>query len=281
MSKVVIIGSGFVGSTIAYTLQLKELADEIVLIDLNKDLVDGEIMDMSIGLPFYGKSKLINGCYMDCEEADIIVITAGVNRKVGQTRDDLLETNKNIINSIMNKMKYHYNNAFTIIVSNPVDKITSYVGSLGMIPKSKLAGTGCLLDTARYVIEISKYLNIDPNDIKCHCTGEHGSNPHISWNEIKIKGELIENYCKTNNIYFGNDIKDMINENVKTMGADIIKRKGKTHYGIAMSVAYLVNCLQNDYYTEMSLGNVMSDENCASEILLVGNYEIKKIDAVI
>lgn len=278
MSKAVIVGAGCVGSTIAYTLGIKQVVDEIILIDINSNLVKGEIMDISHGLEDMGYIDIKAGNYKDCEDADIIIVSAGLSRKEGQSREDLYDSNKEIFDKIFDEIKKYYNGGFTIIVSNPVDKLTSYVASKNIIPINKLCGTGCLLDTSRWIFALSQYFKVNINEIEAYSIGKHGDNQDLVWENLKIKGKSIGQYCSENNIEFNEIIKQKLSYSIKNMGADIIKNKGRSQYGIAIAITYLVNKLKNKDFTFISLGNLLSGKECNSSIIKVGNFKIEKID---
>lgn len=277
MSKVVIIGSGYVGSTIAYTMILQNTMDEVVLIDINTSLVDGEVMDISHGIYLFGNSRIRAGNYSECANAEIIIITAGINRKTGQTRDELMETNQLIMKDILNKIKKFYNNCFILVVSNPVDQLTEYASQLDFIRKNKICGTGCMLDTSRWISELSKYLKIEINRIRAYAVGKHGSSQSLLWEDVKVDNILIDDYCKKNNIEWNDSIKETLHNTVTSMGSDIIFRKGKTQFGISMIVTYIVECLKKECYTTMSVGNVLQSNVCRSSLVRVGNFEVISI----
>lgn len=277
MSKVVIIGCGFVGATIAYTMVLKNLMDTTVIIDINEELAMGEASDIAHGLAMLGVSQIRSGKYEDCRDADLIIITAGVNRKVGQTRDDLLEINEGIISSVLDNIALYYNGCFVLIVSNPVDQLTSYAYKKGFIKKNKIGGTGCLLDTSRWISELSKYLHVDINRIHAYAVGKHGSEQDLLWDYTQIDGLDIKRFCDKNNIIWNDGIKNQIHQKVTGMGAEIIRKKGRTQFGIAAAVACFVSCLVKTEYTIMSVGNVLNMNQCKSNIVKVGNYEITDV----
>lgn len=262
------------GSTIAYTMVIKNLMDTIVLIDINEELALGEESDIAHGLSTLGMSQIRTGEYEDCCDADLIIITAGINRKVGQTRDDLLEINEGIISSVLDNICLYYNGCFVLIVSNPVDQLTSYSFQKGFIAKNKICGTGCLLDTSRWISELSKYLKVDISRIHTHAVGKHGSAQDLLWEYTQIDDLDIKNFCENNNIDWDEDIKNHIHRKVTGMGAEIIRRKGRTQFGIAAAVAYFVSCLIKPEYTVMSVGNVLNTNECKSSVVKVGNYEI-------
>lgn len=277
MSKVVIVGSGFVGSSIAFATVIRNVVDEVILIDCNKELAYGEVMDISHGIGNFSTTEIRIGDYEDCRDCDIIVVTAGTNRKVGQTRDDLFENNKKIMDSVMNSIKPYYNNSFVLIVSNPVDHLTEYVAEKGFISMNKLCSSGCWLDTSRWISELSNYLKVSIDRIEAYSLGKHGSSQYLLWEKAFVDGIHIDEFCKKNDITWNEDVKQELYRKVTVMGEEIIARKGKTQFGIATSVSHLIECLKNPEYTVVSVGNMFDSEECLSSLVKMGNYEIKSI----
>lgn len=276
--KIVIIGSGFVGAAIGYALTYIKSVSEIVFIDKRIEAVQGETMDIAHGISSMSTAIVREGDYSDCVDSDIIIITAGMNRKVGQTRMDLLEQNKRIMDDIMDELKNVYKDSFVIIVSNPVDALTEDVINKGIIPEEKICGTGCMLDTSRWISEIANYLKISTSRITAYSVGKHGTEPQMLWEMAKVDDEPIEEYCKKNEIPWDEEVKGQLQKRVTEMGAEIIQRKGKTQYGIATVVAYLVECLLKDEETLVTVGTTLGvSDNCvSSRLVYMGNKKIWK-----
>ena len=274
--KVVIIGSGFVGAAIGYALTYIKSVSEIVFIDKRIEAVQGETMDISHGISSISTAVVREGNYADCTDSDVIIITAGMNRKVGQTRMDLLEHNKKIMDDIMDELKNVYKDSFVIIVSNPVDALTEEVIRKRIIPEEKICGTGCMLDTSRWISEIAKYLKVNTSRITAYSIGKHGTEPRMLWEMAKVDEEPIEEYCKKNEIFWNEDVKVRLQKKVTEMGAEIIRRKGKTQYGIATVVGYLVDCLLKDNKTLVSVGTILgtNDKSVSSRLVYMGNRRI-------
>jgi len=278
MNKVTIIGSGCVGATIGYALSFYPQIDEIALVDVKKELSQGEAMDIFSGSCCIGNGKIKAGSYEDCSDSDILILTAGINRKPGQTRDDLLGTNESIMESVLENIKPKYNNSFVIIVTNPVDALTKYVANYGFIPKDKLCGTGCMLDTARWVAELSNYLNIASRRITAFAVGKHGSEQKLLWSMTRVDDTPIIEYCEKNNILMNSTVKEKLRKIVENQGAEIIKRKGKTQYGIASVCAVLVNALLQKQETLVSVGTMLGNKEnnkVISKLVYIGNGKIR------
>ena len=251
--KIVIIGCGGVGAAIGYSIMLTDEAEEIVFIDPAVDRMRGEILDMDQGLGYMRNTSVRAGDYADCADCDIIIITAGRNRKPGETRRDLLEGNKQIMTGILEQIRPYYKDSFVIIISNPVDALTQVAYEQGFIPADKLCGTGCILDTSRWICELAKYLQADKNKVTGWAVGEHGSGQYMLWDSVKVDGSPVEDYCAANHIAWNEEVKERLQKTVTDMGADIIARKGRTQYGIAGTTTYLVKCLMGQEKTPVSI----------------------------
>ena len=173
--KIAIIGSGYVGAAIAYALTYIENVRQVVLVDICKNASEGEALDISHGIGELSTVEVIAGDYDECRDCEVIVITAGKNRRPEQKRMELLEGNKEIYKDVLDKLQNVYQESFVIVVSNPVDALTSYVAMRGFVPPHKLCGTGCMLDSSRWVREISNYLKIENSRVTAYAVGEHGS----------------------------------------------------------------------------------------------------------
>ncbi len=243
MSKISIIGAGFVGSTSAYALMLKEVADEIALIDINADLVAAEVADINQGFEGLSKTRLKSGTYADCKDSDLIVITAGLGRKVGESRLDLLNKNIKIMESIAEQINQTDTKAFVLVVSNPVDVLTNELAKMITAPVKGIYGSGCALDTSRLISVLADRFNEPVANIKGFVIGEHGDSQVVDWDSVKISGLSIEDYCASKNIPFTPADKEEIAEVVKKYGMTIISGKGRTNYGIGTSVCVISEAL--------------------------------------
>ena len=196
-SKISIIGAGSVGSTIAYTLSNEDIASEIVLIDINKKKVEGEVMDIAQGTCFRDPVSIIAGEYEDAKDSDIVIITSGIARKPGQTRIELTQTNVNILKSITPEIVKAAPNAIYIIVSNPVDIMTYVFTKISGLPENQILGSGTMLDSARLRCGLSEHLNIAQKNIHAYVFGEHGDTSFIPWSGAYVSGVSLDEYYET------------------------------------------------------------------------------------
>lgn len=278
MNKAVIVGSGFVGAAIAYTIVLKELMEDVVLVDINREAAKGEAMDINHGIGSFGTARVRAGDYEDCENSDVIIITAGIGRKPGQSRDELLETNERVMKSVLEEIRPHYTDSFVMVVSNPVDQLTTCAANCGFIPKNKICGTGCMLDTSRWVSELSAYLHVGADRFQAYSVGKHGSNQRMLWERLTVDRIPIEDYCKKEQIVWDENIRQELQKRVTEMGAEIISRKGRTQYGIALTVGFLIQCLKGTESVVESVGTVLYSDACASALVKLGNFRVEPVE---
>lgn len=277
-SKITIIGAGSVGSTIAYTLSMSDLASEIVLIDINKQKAEGEVMDIAQGTSFRDPISLVAGDYADAEGSDIVIITSGIARKPGQTRLELTQTNVNILKSITPEIVKAAPNAKYIIVSNPVDIMTYVFTKISGLPENQIIGSGTLLDTARLRCGLSEHFGVAQRNIHAYVFGEHGDTSFVPWSGAYVSGVSIDEYEQLKE-KLGHDTpkldKEGMLEYVRKSGGKIIANKGATFYAVSASVVKLCGILlaaSDSIATVSSMlhGEYGIEDVCLSTLTLVG-----------
>ena len=244
--KISVIGAGFVGSTTAYTIMQAGLASEIVLIDINKDKAEGDVMDMNHGINFVSPVKIMTGGYELIKNSSVIIITAGVNQKPGETRIDLLKRNTAVFKNIFGEIsKYCDSKTIILVVTNPVDILTYISIKISGLSKKNVFGSGTVLDTARLKYLIGEKANIDVRDIHTYIIGEHGDTEVAAWSCTSIAGIYIDEYCDIcKRCENGNKIcKNEYETLTKNAAYEIINKKGATYYAIALSVKRIVECI--------------------------------------
>lgn len=247
--KVAIVGAGAVGSTIAYALTIRNLARDIVLIDIDKNRAEGESMDIQHGIPYMGVSSVRAGGYEDCANCDLIIITAGRARRPGETRLNMISDNVGIIKNVTEEIKKYYTHGVVLVVSNPVDILTQKVSEWMGLPNGMVFGTGCILDTSRLIRAIADYTDLNIEAIKCNVVGEHGDSQFPVWSRLSIAGIAMEEYCSDVGLEWSAKQKEEIYNRVREMGASIISNKGRTHYGIATCVCSIADAVLNQRLT--------------------------------
>ena len=245
-SKVVIIGTGFVGMSYAYALVNQGAVEEIVLIDVDVRKAEGEAMDLNHGLAFAPRKMLIkSGSYEDVVDAGLIVITAGVSQKEGESRLDLLKRNSAIMRSIVRQVMAQGYQGILLIATNPVDILTYIAYQESGLPSSRVIGSGTSLDSARLRYEISQYIDIDVRNIHAYMMGEHGDSEFVCWSNANVGGKPFKDVVETMHQINFEDLED-IAKKVKYAAYDIIERKKATYYGIGMALVRITLAIFNN-----------------------------------
>ena len=277
-SKITIIGAGSVGSTFAYTLAHDEIASEIVLIDINKEKVEGEVMDIEQGTCFRSPVSLVAGDYADAKDSDIVIITSGIARKPGQTRIELTQTNVNILKSITPQIVKEAPDAKYIIVSNPVDIMTYVFTKISGLPENQIMGSGTILDTARLRYGLSEHFKVAQGNIHAYVFGEHGDTSFIPRTGAYISGLSTDEYYEEMKAH-GKDVKPLdkeaMLEYVQKSGGKVIAKKGATFYAVSATVCQLVGLIlaaSDSLATVSSMlhGEYGIEDVCLSTLTLVG-----------
>lgn len=254
--KIVVIGAGNVGEAIAYTLMVRVQANDIVLIDVNENRAKGAAMDIAHGTSFFKQVWVRHGGYEECADAQIIIITAGVARKPGQTRLDLAKTNVSIVKSITENIMKYADNPLILVVSNPADITTMAVQKASGLPAERVIGTGTSLDTARFRYLLSQKLKVNIEDINAYIIGEHGDSQVPIFSSANIGGFPLKDFAKQ----VGAEINEKeLADRTRTGGGEIIGLKGATFYGIAMAVSNIVETIMKDDSAIIPVAHVLDE----------------------
>ena len=252
-NKIMIVGTGNVGSSIAFALMNQRTpVNEIILTDIIAKDAEGEAMDLRDALSVAPSFiKIRNGTYKDARDCDVIIITAGANQKPGETRMDLLKKNVNILKGMIEQIMDSGFNGIFLVVTNPMDILTYFTMKFSGLPAEKVIGSGTVLDSARLRTRISGYLDINPKSVHAYQIGEHGDTELTVWSSADIGGQKVTELLPEETL---NEISNF----VKNEAYDIIEKKGATYYGIASCVVDILNCILND---EMRVLTVSSYDN--------------------
>ena len=250
-----IIGTGMVGSSIAFSIATEGLADKLILIDTNTARATAEAMDISHAAPFSFGTIITSGEYTDLKNADIIIITAGANQKPGETRLDLLSKNVSIFKQIIPEIIKYAPKAILLIATNPVDIMTEITLKLSDFPKNRVIGTGTVLDSARFRSILGHHLGISPKSIHANVIGEHGDSEVLLWAGAVAGTSSIERIAKQLNISLDTNIKNKIDNEVRSAAYTIIEGKGSTYYGIAAATQYIVKAISSDNHTILNISS--------------------------
>jgi len=280
--KVVVIGAGFVGTTYVYALMHTGLAGKIVLIDLDKKRVQGEVMDLEHGLAFVQPVEIRPGDYSDCADADLIVFTAGAKQIPGQSRLELVQGNADIVKSICDEIKKYDSDAVLVMVTNPVDVLTQVaLKQLGW-PRERVVGSGTVLDSARFRSMLSRHCGIDTRNVHAYILGEHGDSEVAVWSMTHVAGVPMKDYC---DICRGCDPKkthEEITGRVRDSAYHIVDYKGSTYYAIGLSLARISGAILRNEHSILTVSLLLQGEYdindiCLSVPCVVGKTGIERI----
>jgi L-lactate dehydrogenase len=251
IQKVGIVGTGFVGTSIAFTLLQKGLFSEMVLIDVNRDKAEGEAMDLSHGIPFAKPMTIRAGDYGDIADAGLVIVTAGAAQKPGETRLDLVNKNVGIFKSIIPEIAKRNRDAILLIVSNPVDILTYAAWRLSGYPQERVIGSGTVLDSARLRYLLGQRLAVNPQSVHAYIIGEHGDSELAVWSEANVSGIALDQFCEFRGYRAHAENEQEIYEHVVNAAYDIIQKKGATYFGVGMAVGRIAEALFRDEHAVM------------------------------
>lgn len=258
-NKVVVIGAGRVGEAVVYTLAMSRTASEIVMVDVVADRAKGSALDINHGLAFHKQVTVRQGDYSECADAKVIIVSAGLARKPGQTRLDLAKSNVKIARSIAKSIMEHAENPLIVVISNPVDVLTYVIQKETGLPQSRVIGSGTILDTSRLRFMLSQECDVDITDVNAYVLGEHGDSQVPAWSRITIAGMPLLEYCDKNGIEIRSKMK-RIAEEVNKAGGTVIALKGATYLGIAMNTSRIVDAILDDEKAVLPVSHVMDSE---------------------
>jgi L-lactate dehydrogenase len=241
--KVAIVGAGAVGATFAYAMAQNGSADEICLIDLNEELCKGQVLDLAHGLPFYPTINIYAGTEKDYADADVIVITAGAAQKKGETRLDLLKKNSAIIEGIVDQITAMNSQAVIVVVTNPVDILTKIALERSGWDRSRVIGSGTVLDSSRFKYLLSQFFDVYVGSIHAYILGEHGDSEFAAWSMANISGVQLDEYCSQLGIKDWAKKKRDIEQEVRNSAYHIIGYKGATNFGVGLALTQIVGAI--------------------------------------
>ncbi len=254
--KIGIVGSGNVGSAAAYSVLVKNAAQKIVLIDADRSRAEAQAEDISHAAPYTHPVEVDAGDYRDLGGASMVVITAGVNQKPGETRLALVERNAKIIRQIVPQIAEWAPEALVLMTTNPVDVMTQlastvFTGAVGK--KDRVIGTGTVLDTARFRELLGRRLGVDPQHVHGYVVGEHGDSEVLAWSLVSIGGLSLEAFARARGVDFTDGDRTRIGENVRGAAYRIIRGKGATSFGIGAAIAHIVDAVAHEKETIATL----------------------------
>jgi len=279
--KIVIVGAGQVGATFAFNLMISGLSQNIVLVDINKELAEGHILDLNHGLSFVPPCTLKAGDLKDCQDADIVVITAGAGQKPGETRIDLVKKNADIFKSLIPDI-VTFDPRVLLIVTNPVDILTYLTLKLSNYPMNRVLGSGTVLDTARFRYQLGSHCGVDPRNVHAYILGEHGDSEVPIWSRVHIGGVRLNEYCPICGRGCPEDERMQLFEQVKNAAYELINKKGATNYAISLALVRIAGCILRDENRILTVSTLLDgyydiEGVCLSVPVLVNRNGIAKV----
>lgn len=265
--KVVLVGTGMVGMSYAYSLLNQNVCDELVLIDIDKRRAEGEAMDLNHGLAFSGSHmQIYAGSYVDCGDADIVVICAGVAQKQGETRLDLLKRNAGVFKAIIDPITASGFNGIFLVATNPVDIMTRITYALSGFNPRRVLGSGTALDTARLRYLLGDYLGVDPRNVHAYVMGEHGDSEFVPWSQAMIATKPVHELCEEPNSDACQEKLDEIAGEVQGAAYRIIEAKKATYYGIGMALTRITRAILGDENSVLTVSAMLKGEYGQSDV---------------
>ena len=282
MSKISIIGAGAIGATTAFALLQKGVAREIVINDINQEKALGEVLDLMHGSALSSPCNVTLGAIEDTKDSDIVIITAGVAQKPGETRLDLVDKNYKIFKSFVPKVAELSPNAILLVVSNPVDILAYMTYKLSGFPKERVIGSGTVLDTTRLRSLLGKYFGVDGRIVQGYVLGEHGDSEFVPWSSLTIGNIPIKNFSNQLSIEWDEATEKVIADDVKNAAYEVINRKGATAFSVAAVLTRIVEAFLKDEKTILSVSTLLNDyygvnETYLSVPAIVGKHGVEKV----
>jgi len=267
--KVVVVGAGAVGATYCYALAQSGLADEIVLTDKNEDLMKGQVLDLEHGQTFFPTVEIRSGTIEDCHEAQVVVITAGATQKPGETRLELLKKNAAITGSIAEDISKSGCKGVMIIVSNPVDVLTYVALKRSGWDKSRVIGSGTVLDSSRFRQLLSKHCGVDVHNVHAYILGEHGDSEFAAWSMTNIAGINIDEYCPVcGKCKEWKTQRQLIEQQVRDSAYHIINYKGSTQFAVGLAIVRITGAILRSQNTILSVSTLLESEFGINDVCL-------------
>ena len=281
-NKISIIGAGFVGSTTAFALMTSGLVSEIVIVDINNEKAEGEAMDLSHGVSFVRPIDITSGQYSDTKDSDIVIITAGVGQKAGETRLNCISKNLKIFQSIVPEVVKFSPNSILLVVSNPVDILTYITYKLSGFPSNRVIGSGTVLDTSRFKYMLSQHFEVDARNIHTYIMGEHGDSEIATWSITSIAGMNVDEYCDICLKKCGGEMKFNIYKEVKEAAYKVIEKKGATYYAVALAIKRIVEAILRNENSILTVSSLLKGEYGINDVYMgvptiLGSEGVKKI----
>ena len=280
--KVAIIGAGNVGSTLAYTLLLQDVATCVSLIDVNHEKALGEALDLAHGASYLDNVEIRAEGYEGVADADVIVMTAGRGRKPGESRLDLARGNAAIMEEVLAGILPHYRGAVVVVVANPMDVLTYLAVKRLPAPPTKIIGSGTSLDSSRFRYMLGQEFGIDPRNIHAYVIGEHGDSSVPMWSMASLGQIPVTQYAPPGRTPLDAAARERIHRAVVAAGREVIQRKGATFYAVALSVARIIEAILDDEKSVLTVSSYVErfgdiTDVCLSLPAVIGRQGIREV----
>jgi L-lactate dehydrogenase len=261
MSKIGVVGTGLVGATAAYAFVMRGIGSELVLVDVNQARARAEADDILHAVPFAHPIRVRAGEYPELAGCQVVVISAGVNQKPGETRLQLLERNAAIFKSVVPQVLEHAPEAILVVATNPVDTMTHLTARFAAeysVPSTRVVGSGTTLDTARFRALLANHLDVASTNVHGYVIGEHGDSEVLAWSLVTVGVIPLEDFCSTQNIQLTDAIRQTIEQKVRGAAYSIIEGKGATYYGIGSALARIMSAILDNQHAVLTVCSPMS-----------------------
>ncbi|WP_445679850.1 L-lactate dehydrogenase [Radicibacter daui] len=244
--KIGIVGAGFVGSTAAYAMVMRGIGSELVLVDLSRARAEAEAQDIRHATPFASPVRVRAGGYADLAGASLVVISAGVNQKPGESRLDLLQRNYSVFEAVIAEIMTYAPGALLVVATNPVDIMTHAALRISRLPPERVIGSGTMLDSARYRALIGSHLGVAPSSVHAYVLGEHGDSEVLCWSSAMVGTLPLASVAHQMGKPLTAELKEEIDAGTRGAAGTIIAGKGATYYGIGAGIARLAEAIIHD-----------------------------------
>lgn len=267
--KVVIVGAGAVGSTFAYALAQSGPADQIVLIDRNRDFAEGQVLDLLHGVAYFPSVDIRVGDPTDYSDAALIVMTAGAKQEPGESRLDLMKRNVSIIESIVDDIVAQDSQAVLLMVTNPVDILTRVAQKRSGWPRGRVLSSGTVLDSARLRYLLSRHCEVDVHNVHAYVLGEHGDSEFAAWSMTHIGGVNIESYCnQCKKCLNWVEERKQIEEQVRQSAYHIIDYKGATWFAVGLALTRITDAILRNRKSVLTVSVYLQGEYGIDDVAL-------------
>jgi L-lactate dehydrogenase len=256
--KIGIVGTGMVGSTAAYAMVVKGIGREIVLVDRNDKRSRAEAYDILHAVPFTNPLNIRSGHYADLKGCRMVIISAGVSQKPGESRLDLLQRNAAVFKDVVPKILEHTPHTVLVVATNPLDVMTHLAARYAAdfdVPRSRVLGTGTMLDTARFRSLLAERLGVDPQHVHAYVIGEHGDSEVLTWSLATVSAMHINEYCEQQEIRLDKEFRKDVDHRVRNAAYAIIQGKGATYFGIGGALAKLADVILHDQRSVLTISS--------------------------